>query len=212
MFRSVPATRRGTRRRRRRTKNFHQLVAEAIPEAARDKPVELWWQDEARVGQQGTLTYVWAERGTRPSVPRDQRYKWTYIFGAVCPERDHGAALVLPQANARAMKLHLQEISLQVRPGAHAVLILDRAGWHRTGGNLLVPDNLSLLHLPPYSPELNPTENIWQYLRQNHLSNQVHATYKAVVDACCEAWNKLVAQPGLIASIATRDWAKTVIP
>jgi hypothetical protein len=117
-------------------------------------------KDEARVGQQGTLTYVWAERGTRPSVPRDQRYKWTYIFGAVCPERDHGAALVLPQAKARAMKLHLQEISLQVRPGAHAVLILDRAGWHRTGGNWLVPDNLSLLHLPPYSPELNPTENI----------------------------------------------------
>lgn len=128
----------------------------------------------------------------------------------MCPARDHGAALVLPKANAQAMNLHLQEISTQVSPGAHAVLILDRAGWHKTGGKLRLPDNISLLHLPAYSPELNPAENIWQYLRQNHLSNRIHASYKAIVDHCCEAWNQLTSQAGSIASIATRDWAKTV--
>lgn len=195
---------------RRRIKNFHDLVAQVIPDRARDRPLELWWQDEARVGQQGSLTYLWAERGSRPAAPRDQRYKWAYIFGAVCPGRDTGAALVLPAANADAMNLHLQEISTRVTPGAHAVLVLDGAGWHQTGGKLKVPDNLSLLHLPPYSPELNPTENIWQYLRQNYLSNRVFDNYDAIVDACCEAWNTLIATPTAIRSIATRAWAQTV--
>jgi transposase len=162
------------------------------------------------VGQQGSLTYIWAERGSRPAAPRDQRYKWAYIFGAVCPARDTGAALVLPVANAYAMNLHLQEISTQVAPGAHAVVVLDGAGWHQTGGRLTVPDNISLLHLPPYSPELNPAENIWQYLRQNYLSNRIYENYNAIIDACCQAWNALIATPTAIRSIATRAWSQTV--
>jgi transposase len=117
---------------------------------------------------------------------------------------------VLPKANAQTMNLHLAEISSQVRPGAHAVLILDRAGWHRTGGKLRVPDNISLLYLPPYSPELNPTENVWQFLRQNFLGNRVHAGYKAIVNACCDAWNAMLAEPGRLAAITARDWAKAV--
>src|SRR5215469_9622931 len=96
--------------------NYPELVAAVILEAARDKPIELWWQDEARIGQQGSLTYVWAERGSRPRAPRDQRYSWAYIFGAVCPDRGVGAALVLPHANTQAMNLHLREISTQVAP------------------------------------------------------------------------------------------------
>ncbi len=118
----------------------------------------MWWQDEARVGQQGSLTYVWAERGSRPRAPRDQRYDWAYIFGAVCPARGVGAALVLPLVNTEAMNLHLAEISTQVTLGAHCVLTLDGAGWHQLGGKLRVPENISLLPLPAYSPELNPVE------------------------------------------------------
>ena len=191
-------------------KNFADLVKAVIPEHAREKPIELWWQDEARVGQQGTLTRVWAERGSRPAAPRDQRREWAYIFGAVCPRRDIGAALVLPYANAEAMNLHLEEIGSQVTPGSHAVLLLDGAGWHQTGGKLRVPKNISLLHPPPYSPELNPVENIWQFLRQNHLGNRVFESYAAIVDACCAAWNALVAEPGHITSITTRDWASVI--
>jgi hypothetical protein len=153
------------------------------------------------------LTRVWAERGSRPIAPRDQRYDWAYLFGAVCPARDVGAALVLPQADGEAMNLHLAEISRHVMPAAHAVIVLDGAGWHQTGGRLKVPHNISLLHLPPYSPELNPVENIWQFLRQNQLSNRVFDSYTAIVDACCEAWNALVREPGRIQSIATRPWA-----
>jgi transposase len=116
----------------------------------------------------------------------------------------------LPEVNVEAMNLHLAEIGRNVAPGAHAVVVLDGAGWHQTGGRLRVPDNLSLLPLPPYSPELNPAENVWQYLRQNYLSNRVFETYEAIVDACCDAWNALMAKPERVRSIAERDWAKPV--
>jgi transposase len=116
---------------------------------------------------------------------------------------------VLPCINIEAMNLHLAEISAQVAPAAHAVVTLDGAGWHQPGGKLIVPDNISLLPLPPYSPELNPVENVWQYLRQNDLANRVFETYTAIIDACCDAWNALVAQPDRIRAIATREWAQT---
>ena len=133
------------------------------------------------------------------------------LFGAVCPARGVGAGLVLPRADAWAMSQHLKEISKVVAPGAHAVITVDGAGWHKLGGRLVVPTNISLLHLPPYSPELNPVENIWQFLRQNYLSNRVFSTYEDILDACCSAWNALIATPDRIQTIASRDWARTVI-
>jgi len=184
-------------------------VAGALPERARGKPVEVWFLDEARVGQQGTLTRVWARRGTRPRAPRDRRYTWAYLFGAVCPERAVGAALVLPYADTAATGLHLAEIGRAVAPGAHAVVVLDRAGWHGAG-DLVVPENLTLLPLPSYAPELNPVENVWEYLRQNKLSHRVWEGYDAIVATCCEAWNWLVAAPDRLASITRREWAKAV--
>jgi transposase len=181
-----------------------------VTELAKDlppgTPVEIWFQDEARVGQKNGLVYQWAERGSRPRQPKDQRYGSAYIFGAVCPARDEGAALVLPRADTEAMQLHLQEISRMVTPGAHGIVVMDKAGWHMTAA-LEVPANLSLLHLPPYSPELNPQENIWQFLRQTHLSNRVFDGYEAIVDACCTAWNALLGEARRITSIATRTWA-----
>lgn len=140
-------------------------------------------------------------------MPRDLRYEWAHIIGAVCPGRGCGAALVLPHVNTGAMNLHLAEISRAVKPGSHAVVVLDGAGWHQTGGKLTLPDNISLLHLPPYSPELNPVENVWQYLRQNYLSHRVFDAYDAIVDACCDAWNALIEMPDRIKTIATRNWA-----
>ncbi|MBO0906615.1 IS630 family transposase, partial [Jiella sp. MQZ13P-4] len=130
-----------------------------MPDAACGKPLEVWFQDEARIGQQGTLTRIWAERGTRPRAPRDTRYKWAYIFGAVCPRRAKTAALVMPYANTFAMNAHLAEISRAVADRAHAVLVIDGAGWHGSAA-LRVPDNITIVILPPYAPELNPVENI----------------------------------------------------
>ena len=159
-----------------------------MPETARSKPLEIWFQDEARVGQQGTLTRIWAERGTRPRAPRDTRYIWSYIFGAVCPERAEAAALIMPHADTQAMSAHLAEIAKTVASGAHALLILDGAGWHGSA-ELEVPDNITLLKLPPYSPELNPMENVWAYLRANKLAISVFDNYEQIVDRCCEEWN-----------------------
>ena len=102
------------------------------------------------------------------------------------------------------MQLHLDGIGRTVARGAHAVLLLDRAGWHTTG-HLVVPKNLTLVLLPSRAPELNPAENVWQYLRQNWLSNRVFDTYEAIIDAACEAWRKLLAQPAIITSIGRRE-------
>ena len=148
----------------------------------------------------------WAKRGTRPRQPADQRYESAYLFGAICPARGTGAALALPYADTHAMQLHLDEIARTVRPGAHAVLLLDRAGWHTTPV-LAVPKNISLILLPSRSPELNPVENIWQYLRQTYLSNRIFTGYDEIINACCDAWRRLEAEAGRIQSIATRSWA-----
>ena len=128
--------------------------------------------DEARVGQQGTLTRIWAKRGTRPRAVRDHRYTWAYLFGAVCPKRGVGAAVVMPTVNVEAMNIHLAEISLGVSEGAHAVLVLDGAGWH-TSPKLKLPANISLLPLPRSAPDLNPVETLWEFLRANFLSHRV---------------------------------------
>ena len=159
------------------------------------------------MGRQGTLARVWAKCGTRPRAPRDTRYQWACIFGAVCPERGVAAGLVMPFAGTGAMNDHLAEISRTVAPGAHAVLILDGAGWH--GGHaLVVPDNISLIVLPPCSPELDPVENVWQYLRANWLAISVFDDYDAILDACCAAWNRFADNPKVVSSIAFRKWAQ----
>ena len=113
----------------------------------------------------------------------------------------------MPHANTEAMSLHLAEIARTVAPEAHALLVLDGAGWHHAK-DLVVPPNITLLALPPYSPELNPVENVWQFLRQNRLANRLFDSYDAIVDACCEAWNTLLAIPECVASITLRDWAQ----
>src|ERR1700692_1235991 len=158
-------------------KKFPARLGEVAREKAIDVgKIEIWFQDEARIGQKNKITRRWAKRGTRPSAPRDQRTASTYIFGAVCPKEGKGAALILPTCNTEAMNLHLVEIAATVA-------------------------------LPPKSPELNPVENIWQFMRDNWLSNRVFKSYDDLVDHCCEGWNNLVDQPWRIMSIGLRQWA-----
>lgn len=169
-------------------------------------PIEVWFQDEMRLGQKNPRTRRWARRGTRPQAVADLRTKSAYLFGAICPARGTGAAIVMPRADTQAMQHHLDEIARSLAPKAHAVLVLDQAGWHTTE-KLRLPENLSLLPLPPKSPELNPVENVWQFLRQTKLSNRIFSGYDAIVTAACEAWNSLLADPPRITSIGTRQWA-----
>jgi len=173
-----------------------------------DTPIEIWFQDEARIGQKNGQTRIWARKGTRPRLPADQRYKSAYLFGAICPKRGAGAALMLPFVNTKAMQMHLDQISKHIVRKAHGVVLMDRAGWHTTS-KLKVPKNLTIILLPSRSPELNPVENIWQYLRANWLSNRVFETYDDILDAGCQAWNNLIDQPATINSIGMRKWAHT---
>ena len=153
------------------------------------------------------MEYIWAPVGSRPRAVRDNRRDSAYLFGALCPARATGAAIIMPAVNSEAMNEHLVEIASQIAPGAHAILVCDGAGWHQTGGRLVVPRNISLLPLPPYSPELNPMENVWDYLRGNMLSHIVWHSYSEIIQACANAWRFLLADPARIRSIATRDWA-----
>lgn len=159
-----------------------------------------------RVGQKTHRTRVWARTGTRPRQLADLRTGCVYLYGAICPERGAGAAMVMQRADTQGMQLHLDEIAANITPGAHALLVLDQAGWH-TSGKLEIPSNITLLPLPPRSPELNPAENVWEYLRQRWLSNRIFKTYDDILDAVCDAWNRLIADPARITSIGTRSWA-----
>ena len=167
--------------------------------------IEIWFADEARIGQKNKITRRWARRGTRPSAPSDLRTASTYIFAAICPKEGKAVGLILPKCNIEAMQLHLDQIVKDIEPGRHAVLMLDKAGWH-TSPKLDVPENLTLLPLPAKCPELNPVENVWEFMRDNWLSNRIFLNYDDIVDHCCDAWNKLRNQPWSVMSIGLRDW------
>jgi len=114
----------------------------------------------------------------------------------------------MPYCDTPAMQDHIAGISTKVDNGAHAVLLLDQAGWHMSA-KLKVPDNMTLPPLPPRSPELDPQENVWQFLRENSLSSRIFRSYDDIVAHCCEAWDKLIGgQPWRIMSIGLRDWAR----
>jgi len=170
---------------------------------ARERPgerVELWFMDEARIGQKGRLTHVWYQKGVRPRGVRQQGFSSAHLFGAVCPERGEGVALVLPEVSTAAMGVFLAELSRAVPAGSHAALVLDGAGWH-VSEELSVPANLTLIHPPPYSPELNPVERVWLYLRERFLSHRVVKDYQAILDATCQAWNRLANEAGRLTSL-----------
>ena len=181
-------------------------IAQAHPEAER---FEIWSQDEARVGRKGRTGYVWWQRGHTPRGLRDVGYQSAWIIGAVCPARDTGVALVMTRLDTAAMNLFLAELAQAVAPGAHGIVLMDKAGWH-TSGDLVVPENLSLVFLPPYSPELNPIERLWLHLRDNRLSHCVFQTTGEIVDTCCDAWNWLLGQTGRIRSLCSYPWLEQV--
>ena len=174
-----------------------------------EQRVALWFMDEARVGQKGRLCHRGWRRGQRPPGRRDQRFESAYIFAAVEPATGAEVALVLPEATTVAMNLFLAEFGRRLPDGVHAALVLDGAGWHGAK-ELQVPANVTLVHLPPYSPQLNPVERVWLYLRERSLSLRVFKDHRAIVDACCQAWNRLAADPGRLRSLCDQPWIRKV--
>jgi hypothetical protein len=180
-------------------------VARRHPDAER----QLWCQDEARVGQKGRGTRVWYERGVRPDGVADRRYASAWIYGAVRPGTDDAFALVLTETSAAAMQVFLDRCAANLAPGVHAALLLDQAGWHIAKA-IAVPANLSLIHRPPYSPDLNPVERLWLYLRERFLAHRLFADLDAILDGCSDAWNRLCAEPGRIASLTDCAYLRSI--
>jgi transposase len=161
---------------------FKEIVGEqiaAIAEAHPEEEVRVYFEDEARFGTQGTITRVWAPKGSRPRAVRQNGREWLYVLMAVRASTGAASALIMPELNAGVLNLFLEQFSRELPAGVHAVLIWDGAGYH-TGGDLVVPSNVSLIQLPPYSPELNPVENLWHYLRAHHWSNREYEGYEGL--------------------------------
>jgi hypothetical protein len=163
---------------------------EAVRAAQPGKRLTLWCQDEARVGQKGRVCHRWFTRGQRPPGLCDRRCIWAHLFAAVRPATGQGVALVLSEATTGTMQVFLDRFAATLAADEHAVMLLDRAGWHGARA-LVAPGNVTLVPLPPYAPQLNPVERLWLYLRERHLSHRLLDSYDAIVDACCAAWNQL---------------------
>ena len=187
-------------------RDFNELVLNVVPEGTEPVMIDIWFQDEARAGQKGMLSRVWARKGSRPRIVRDHRYSYAYLFAAACPERSVAVGHICDRANTVEMNRHLADISDAVPTGRHAVIVLDGAGWHRSN-DLEIPANISLLRLPPYSPELNSMENVFAFLKGNFLSNQVFSLADDVRSAIANAWYSFVSDPDRIKSITSRAWA-----
>lgn len=167
--------------------------------------IDIWTQDESRVGQQGSLARIWSPRGTRPRKVRQQQFIFAYIYGASCALTGDSFGLIFPETNTKSMQIYLDGLSVHIDSGRHGAIIVDNAGWH-TSKELRVPDNITLIPLPPYSPELNPMEQVWQWLKQNHLSNICFNNYDDIVDKLSVAWNAFSNNIKLVKSICCRQW------
>jgi transposase-like protein len=166
--------------------------------------------DEARFGQQGTTSRVWALRGSRPRAIRQTSYKWTYLFAAISPKSGKTHEWLMPHVRIPHMNLFLEAFGRSLPPGVHAVVLLDQAGWH-TSQKLRIPRNVTLLHLPPKSPELNPSELPWRECRQKYLSNREFKTEQALIAAVEDAWLRLSADPQTIRSLCGFDWLLSAV-
>lgn len=152
--------------------------------------VRVFFMDEARFGQQGTLTRKWARTGSRPAAVKQTRYEWVYLYAAVEPRTGASVALQAPHVNTGTFNVFLRMLGDSLAPDEHAVLIMDQAGWH-VSGKVDLPDNITAWLLPPYSPELNPVERVWAWMRSHHLANRAYRDYDHLLEAGAEAWQAL---------------------
>jgi transposase len=172
------------------------------------KRIRWFVQDEARIGQQGTMTRVWARTGSRPSAVRQTEYEWVYLWAAAEPATGQSIAMITPTVNTDLMNRFLSGLSDELAADEHTVLALDNAGWH-VANALKIPDNVTLLPLPAYSPELNPAERLWLWLRSHELSNRIYDDYDDLLRETDRAW--LALDAGTIKSICACSWIERAI-
>ena len=172
------------------------------------QPLRLLFEDEARFGRMSDPTRCWAPLGCRPQVSTHRVRQYTHVFGSVSPHDGELISLILPYADTAAMSLYLAEVSRR-HPHEHLLMFLDRAGWHQAKA-LVVPDNLTLAWLPPYSPQCNPQELVWREVRREPFGNHDYDSMTAVEDALEHRLGQLEASPSRIQSLTGFDWIVNV--
>lgn len=160
------------------------------------------FQDEAGFGRINTPRYCWCEKGVRPVVPCHHIREYRYAYGAVEPVTGESFFLVLPYCNTICMNVFLEELSKQY-PADTILLCCDGAAWHKSR-ELVVPENIVLFFLPPYTPEMNPIEQVWKELRKRGFKNEAFASLSKVIDRLCHTICSL--STGVISSITGREW------
>lgn len=171
-----------------------------IAAARPDKRLRIYFQDESRFGQQGTTTNVWARKGSRPTTIRQTEYEYLWVLGAVCPETGHAEGLLSPQLNTKIVNEFLRQFAATIPADEHAVMLWDGAGFHASK-SLCVPGNVTVVTLPPYSPELNPIENLWHYLKSHCWSNRAYDDYNALEQAAIDAWRRVAMDDQLMKTV-----------
>jgi len=192
---------------------FKEVVADqiqAIREAHPEEKVEVFFEDEARFGQQGTMARVWALKGSRPRAVRQTQYGYLYVLTAVCAATGMAMGLISPSLNVGVINVFLEQFSRELPAGTHAILIWDGAGYH-TSGDVVVPADVSLIELVPYSPELNPVENLWHYLRSHYWSLRVYVNVDALEAAAMSAWQKVCLVPELVKTVCAAPYVNDKI-
>lgn len=152
---------------------------------------------------------MWAKRGTRPQATRQTKYEWLYVIAAVCPSTGQSVGLLSPTINTEMINVFFDQFTQEVDPDVHVVMVWDRAGFH-TSGALRLPDNVTVIPLPAYSPELNPVENLWHYLRSHYWSNRTYADYDALRLAAVDAWHKAALVPAIVQSVCRAPYAERI--
>jgi transposase len=191
--------------------DFKQQWPERLAEVSAqhpDKRLRVYFQDESRFGQQGTTTAVWARTGSRPTAVRQTEYEYLWVIGAVCPETGHAEGLLSPKLNTEMINVFLSQFAATLPADEHAVMVWDGAGFHRSG-QLTVPPNITLIQLPPYSPELNPIENLWHYLKSHFWSNRSYEDYDALESAAIAAWRTAVLDTDLMKTVCAAPYTQT---
>ena len=178
----------------------------AVAAAHPDERVEVWFEDEARFGQKGTLTRVWADRGSRPTAPKQGGFGNLHVLTAVCPASGRAEGLISAVLNTSVVQTFLDQLSETIPVGVRVALVWDGAGYHSASAALRCPANLTLVTLPPYAPELNPVERLWLYLREHHWSNRTYKDIDALEDAANDGWRAVCLHPEKIKTICRCEY------
>ena len=190
---------------RRSLKKLPQIVEQEVTrQASAGRPVRLMFQDEARFGRINDPRRCWAPLGVRPEVGMQIVREYTYAFGAASPHDGALVSLILPVVTAEAMSIFLAEVAPR-HPEDFILMVLDGAGWHRAS-TLVIPEKMRLLPLPPYSPQLNPMEHIWDEVREKWFANEVFDGLDGVEDRLEESLVYLEQNKSLVASVTGFDW------